>query len=148
MIAGMPPLLLESTAWRYYRATMLPLWLSMVFGSLLVTLFFGFDAWIIVAGGAVGGLLGTAVVGLAGWQRARLYLADGILDAPDIGFRARLSVPIVDIDADRSSRRGRFQHLLGERHLWLRNGRRIVLNERWYPRGALADLWRRLGCQP
>ena len=143
----MPPLLLESTAWRYYRATLLPLWGAMTFGSLLVMPFFGLDAWIIVVGTAAGGLIGTAIPGLAGWQRARLYLADGVLDAPDIGFRARVKVPLTDIDRERSSRRGRWQRLAGERHLWVRDGRRIVLNERWYPRGAFAELWQRLGCR-
>jgi hypothetical protein len=141
------PLTLQATASRYYVASMLPIVVAMAAGSAIVMALMG-GPWLLVLGSAVGGAFGTFLFCGVGVARARLELRDGVLDAPGIGFKQRVIIPIEQIDTTQSSRRSTVQRFLGERLLWTRDGRRVVLNERWFAPGRLVDLWIRLGCQP
>jgi hypothetical protein len=148
MIPSDEPVTLQTTFCRYYAASMLPVLAGMLAGSSIVAAWAGNGAWLLPLGTAVGGAAGTFFVCGFGVARARVELRDGTLDAPAVGFSQRLVIPIERIDTARSSERSIVQRLLGERALWTRDGRRVLLNERWFAPGALMDLWVRLGCQP
>jgi len=141
------PITLQASFGRYYAASMLPILAGMLAGSSLVAAWAGDGAWLIVLGSVAGGAAGTFFMCGLGVARAHVELRDGTLDAPG-PFRQRLVIPVEHVDTVRSSQRSAQQRLLGERALWTRDGRRVLLNERWFAPGALMELWVKLGCQP